>query len=202
MIKSYRKIRIIIYKFRNSLVRFSDKLLARKVLFIHSLIDSIFFPISIDFLYIPLLLANPKKSYKFATIANIASIVGGIIAYLIGFTLMDSVGMSIVRAFNFESSWMELIEKYNSGYSLITLLVAAITPIPFSIASIASGATAMNFLSFLMISIFGRSLRFYFIAILVKNFRHRYLKTKTYKIAKYKGSIINNLNPNLNCIKE
>lgn len=202
MIKSYRKIRIIIYKFRNSLVRFSDKLLARKVLFIHSLIDSIFFPISIDFLYIPLLLANPKKSYKFATIANIASIVGGIIAYLIGFTFMDSVGMSIIRAFNFESSWLELLAKYNSGYSFFTLLIAAITPIPYSVASIASGATEMNFLSFAMISIFGRSLRFYLISIFVKNFRHRYTKTKTYNLGKYKSNIMKNLNPNLNCIKE
>lgn len=173
-------------RFKDFLVKFSDKPIASILLFLHSLIDSIFFPISIDFVYIPMLIAKPQKAYLFAILATIGSIAGAIVAYLIGYAFMDSVGTLILQTSNFEAEWASFIKQFNNGISLWSLTIAALTPIPFSLASIASGAVGMNFVVFLLISIFGRATRFVVIAIIIKNYKQSFRKLKRQITAIYK----------------
>ncbi len=165
-----RILTIALFRWRNNLVTFSDKSSSLVVLFIHSLLDSIFLPISIDFTFLPLVATRTSKAIKFANISIIASIIGAAIGYLIGFAFIDTIGIFLIDTFGFHSVWEKLLNAYQGHLSIWTLIVAAITPIPFNVATIVSGATEMNFFVFMLISIFGRAFRFYLLAYGIKYF--------------------------------
>ncbi len=170
MNKLYRKLKIFLMRWRNSLVKFSDRRSSLVLLFVHSLLDSIFLPISIDFTFLPLVASRTSKAVKFANICLIASIIGAAIGYFIGFVFIDTIGMFLIDTFGFHPVWERLLNAYQGHLSVWTLIVAAITPIPFNVATIVSGATEMNFLVFILISIGGRSIRFYLLAYGIKYF--------------------------------
>jgi len=50
------------------------------------------------------------------------------------------------------------------------MLFAAITPFPYKVLTIFSGATGLNFLIFTIVSIVGRSIRFFLVAFLLYKF--------------------------------
>lgn len=170
MNRLYRILRVTLIRWRNNLVSFSDKTSSLVVLFIHSLLDSIFLPISIDFTFLPLVATRTSKAIKFANISIVASIIGAAIGYLIGFAFIDTIGMFLIDTFGLHPVWEELLKAYQGHLSVWTLLVAAITPLPFNVATIVSGATEMNFFLFMLISILGRAFRFYLLAFGIKYF--------------------------------
>ena len=159
---------IYLQRWRNSLVRFSDNPASKRLLFIHSLLDSIFLPLSIDFTFLPLVASKPSRAGEFANICIVSSILGGSIGYLIGLVFMNSAGIFFIETFGFSSVWERILSTYQGNLSLWTLTIAAITPLPFNMATIASGATEMNFILFLLISIAGRAFRFYLLAYGIK----------------------------------
>ena len=159
---------IYLQRWRNSLVRFSDTPASKRLLFIHSFLDSIFLPLSIDFTFLPLVATKPSRAGEFANICIVSSILGGTFGYLIGMAFMNSVGIFLVETFGFSYVWEHILNTYTGHLSYWTLTIAAITPLPFNMATIASGATEMNFLIFLFISSVGRAFRFYLLAYGIK----------------------------------
>jgi len=137
-----------------------------------SFAESSFFPIPPDVLLIPIALANPKKAYFAATVCSAASVLGGIFGYGIGYFLKDSVAMPLVHYFNAENSFAWFSEKY-LAYGALIVFAAGFTPIPYKIATIASGVVGMNFLMFVLMSSLSRSLRFFLIAALLNVYGER-----------------------------
>ncbi|MDX9790852.1 MAG: VTT domain-containing protein [Candidatus Kapaibacterium sp.] len=152
------------------LVRFAAKPYANTTLLIHSFADSSFLPISIDLTLIPISLSAPKRSFIFAFWSAIGSILGGIFAYFIGIKLMSTLGLSIVSLYGAEDSWNMTIETFRGEYAVWTLIVAALTPIPFALATMASGVVKMDFTTFLIISSVSRTIRFLVLALLIYYF--------------------------------
>lgn len=145
---------------------------AMKVLFLVSLTESIFFPIPPDLLLIPMALAQQKKAFRLATICLAASVIGGIIGYLIGAFFMDSVGMSIVRFYGLTEQYIT-VQGWYEAYNAWVVAVAGLTPIPYKLCTLSAGAFHVNFEVFLIASITSRGLRFFVVAGLIYMFGHK-----------------------------
>jgi len=140
-------------------------------LFLLALAESSFFPIPPDALLIALCLGAIKKSWRFAFYCSAASIIGGILGYLIGFGLWEAVDSFFFRyipGFNENTFQKVLIHYQKSGFWYVFL--AGFTPIPYKVFTIASGVFKMNFPLFLLASTLSRSLRFFVVAALFRKF--------------------------------
>lgn len=140
-------------------------------LFLLALAESSFFPVPPDALLIALCLGAVKKSWRFALICSLASVLGGIAGYMIGYFLWDGVShffFQHIPGFT-EDGFQKVLSHYNdSGFWYVFL--AGFTPIPYKIFTIASGVFKLNFLLFVVASTISRSLRFFAVAALFKKF--------------------------------
>ncbi|MBX3043577.1 MAG: DedA family protein [Candidatus Kapabacteria bacterium] len=165
-----RRLRIWKWRISSWLMRFAQKPYAKTTLFLHSFADSSFFPVTIDITLIPISIAAPKKAFIFALWATIGSVLGGIFAYYIGHEFMASFGKAIVALFDSEETWEIMLNTFRGEYAKWTLIVASLTPLPFALATMASGVADMDFTTFLLLSFVGRATRFFLLALLINYF--------------------------------
>ncbi|MFN3662468.1 YqaA family protein [Yoonia sp.] len=132
-------------------------------------IESSFFPIPPDVLMIPMIIARPSRAFLIAGVATIASVLGGMLGYFIGFALYDSVGVQILQFYGKEDYFAEFAVTYNS-YGAWAVLVAGVTPFPYKVITIASGVTQLSLPVFIFASITARALRFFLVAALLWKF--------------------------------
>ena len=131
-----------------------------------SFIESSVFPIPPDVLLIPMVLAKRHKWIFYATVCTIASVLGAFLGYAIGAYLYESVGQPILAFYGKEDSFDEVSEWYNTwgGWGV---LFAAVTPFPYKVLTIFSGATGLNLFVFAVVSVIGRGLRFFLVSALL-----------------------------------
>jgi len=134
--------------------------------------ESSFFPVPPDVLLIALAISIPKRSYYYAFICSIASIVGGMFGYYIGMALMDVIGWKIIDFYNARALFTQLFATFNK-YNFWAVLIAAITPIPYKVFTISAGAANASFGVFMLASIIGRSIRFFAVGTLIYFFGER-----------------------------
>lgn len=134
-----------------------------------SFIESSFFPIPPDIILIPMIIAKRSNAYFYALICTASSVLGGIIGYLIGLYLFNSIGEIIIDYYGL-SDQFTVFENYYLQYGIWIVLGAGFTPFPFKFITIASGVFGLNIFLFIIISILARGLRFYIIAFLLKIF--------------------------------
>jgi len=125
--------------------------------------ESSFFPIPPDVLLMAMALGKPKKAFYYAFICSVGSIIGGLFGYFIGYYLWHLVhGIFIPHIFSQEL--FELVRHKYELYSFMIVFIAAFTPIPYKVFTIAGGVCGINIAGFLAASIIGRSLRFFLVA--------------------------------------
>jgi len=139
---------------------------AKWYLSIISFAESSFFPIPPDLLLIPMALASKTKAIFYAFICTFSSVLGGILGYAIGYYFYNNLGIYIVEFYHLENSF-SVFEDYYKEFGIVIVLGAGITPFPYKFITIASGVFGLNIFLFIIISIVGRGLRFYLIAILL-----------------------------------
>ncbi len=134
-----------------------------------SFVESSVFPIPPDVLLIPMVLADRARWIRIATICTVGSILGAFLGYAIGMFLYEAVGQPILAFYGKEDSFERISEWYNTwgGWGV---LFAAITPFPYKVLTIFSGATGLNFAVFTLVSIIGRSFRFFLVAWLLQRY--------------------------------
>ena len=131
-----------------------------------SFVESSFFPIPPDILLIPMALASKANALFYAFICTLFSVLGGILGYAIGYFFYYSIGIYIVDFYHLENSF-NIFESYYKKFGILIVLGAGITPFPYKFITIASGVFGLNIFLFIIVSIIGRGLRFYLIAILL-----------------------------------
>jgi membrane protein YqaA with SNARE-associated domain len=104
--------------------------------------------------------ARPERAIRYAIVTTVASVLGALLGYLIGAMLMDSVGNWLLDLYDPHRSNWARVEAWYLKYGALALLVAAITPIPYKVFTIASGALGMAIVPFVAYSLLGRGLRF------------------------------------------
>ena len=132
-------------------------------------VESSFFPIPPDVLMIPMIIARPSRAFLIAGIATVASVLGGIFGYYIGFALMETVGQPILDFYHKGHAFEEFAAKYNE-WGAWAVLTAGVTPFPFKVITIASGVTHLSFPVFVISAIIARALRFFLVAALLWKF--------------------------------
>ena len=135
-------------------------------MFLLSFAESSFFPIPPDVLLIALVLGARKRWFKFAAICTAGSVIGGIAGYYIGIALMDTVGRPIIDFYHAREHW-DKVHRLYTEYGVWIVFVAAFTPIPYKVFTIASGAFELNLPAFCVVSAVGRGARFFIVATLL-----------------------------------
>ncbi|SDB22808.1 YqaA family protein [Bauldia litoralis] len=125
--------------------------------------ESSFFPIPPDILLIPMVLAERAKAMRFAAIATAASVIGGIFGYLIGAFLFEQLALPILQFYGYDQQFETFATWYND-WGVWIVFIAGVTPFPYKVITIASGATGLNFVVFIVASIIARGLRFVIVA--------------------------------------
>ncbi len=134
-----------------------------------SFAESSFFPVPPDALLVPMCLAERRKCWSFALTCTIASVLGGILGYAIGYYLMETLGEWIIGVYGLGSQATTFQEKYQE-WGLWIILIKGLTPIPYKLVTIASGAAHFSFLVFILASIVTRGVRFFLVAGLLWQF--------------------------------
>ncbi len=144
-------------------------------------IESSVFPIPPDVLQIPMVLAQRAKAWFYASIATIASVAGGMLGYAIGFFLFDSLAQPLLDFYGYGEKFKDFAGRYNE-YGAWIVFIAGVTPFPYKVITIASGATALSLPVFIVASVAARGLRFFLVSALlywfgppIKAFIERYL---------------------------
>ena len=132
--------------------------------------ESSFFPIPPDIILIPMVIAKRAKAWFFAFICTISSVLGGVAGYFIGYFFYLTIGEFIIELYSYQSEYSDFQSKYEGEIWLWFVFFAGLTPFPFKIITIASGALKINMISFIAIALVSRGLRFYLVATLLKFF--------------------------------
>ncbi|MCP4024262.1 MAG: DedA family protein [Desulfobacteraceae bacterium] len=128
-------------------------------LFFFSLCEASFFPIPPDVLLIALAVGAPKKSFWFAAVCSVGSVIGACIGYMIGWQFMDLVGNGIITFYGLESK-VEYIAALYQKWDAWAVSMAGFTPLPYKLFTISAGAFGVSFPIFVVASVFSRTLRF------------------------------------------
>jgi membrane protein YqaA with SNARE-associated domain len=131
-------------------------------LFLLSFAESSFFPIPPDVLLIALCIGEPHKSLWFALVCTVASVLGGMVGYGIGF----KGGRPLLKRF-FNSERVAAVQRYYDRYNAWATGIAGLTPLPYKLFTISGGAFAINFKIFVIASILARGARFFAVAGLI-----------------------------------
>jgi membrane protein YqaA with SNARE-associated domain len=125
--------------------------------------ESSFFPMPPDVLLAPMALANPKRAWRYALIATIASVAGGMLGYAIGAMLYGTLGEWLVNLYGYGAK-MEALKQTYAQWGWLVILIKGVTPIPYKLVTITSGLLGYNFPLFVALSIVTRGARFFLVA--------------------------------------
>ena len=131
-----------------------------------SFAESSFFPIPPDAMLIPMVIARRDQAWKIATICTVASVLGGILGYAIGYFVYETLGQWLINLYGLATQFEAYRAAYNE-WGLWIILIKGLTPIPYKLVTIASGAAAFDFWVFLAASIVTRGARFFLVVALL-----------------------------------
>ncbi|MBX3180053.1 MAG: DedA family protein [Candidatus Hydrogenedentes bacterium] len=134
-------------------------------LFLLAVAEASFFPIPPDVLLLPLCVGKRERALRFAAICTAGSVIGGAIGYSIGWgawAAVDQLFYNYVPGFT-EIKFNQVGALYDQ-YNFWVVFVAAFTPIPYKVITIAAGVFLINFPMFMIASLVGRAARFYLVA--------------------------------------
>lgn len=138
---------------------------ARAWLVVFSVAESVFFPVPVDVMLAPMVMARRDRWIQLAVLATAGSVVGACIGYPLGYYLLEAV-TPVLMDWGYWSAYQHASDWF-AKYGFWALLVAGFTPIPFKVFTVAAGAAAMPFLPFLLACAVGRAGRFGLVAGIV-----------------------------------
>ena len=131
-----------------------------------SFAESSFFPIPPDVMLIPMVIAQRAKAWLIAGVCTIASVAGGFLGYAIGFFFFETLGLWVIELYGLQGGFAEFQRQFNE-YGLWIILIKGMTPIPYKLVTIASGAAHFDLAVFAAASLVTRAGRFYLVAGLI-----------------------------------
>lgn len=153
----------LIRRLYNWTIGWADRPGGAWALFLIAFVESSFFPIPPDVLLLALCVGAPKRSFRFALICSLGSVLGGMAGYAIGWGAWHAVkGMFIPYVFSQEL--FDKVQHLYQGNAFLAILTAAFTPIPYKVFTVAAGVFEVNFWTLVSASIVGRSARFFLVA--------------------------------------
>ncbi len=131
-----------------------------------SFAESSFFPIPPDVMLAPMCLATPSRWLRLALITTVASVLGGLAGYAIGFVFFEAIEPWLRESAYWTS--YELAREWFDQYGVWVVFIAGFSPIPYKIFTIAAGVAVLNLPGFFIASLIGRGMRFFLVAAIVR----------------------------------
>ena len=129
-------------------------------------LESSIFPIPPDVMLVPMVLANRKKAFTIAAVCTVCSVLGGLLGYAIGFYFFETIGAWLVKTYGLQTG----LQSFRHGfaeYGTWIILIKGLTPIPYKLVTIASGAAHFDLFTFVWASIVTRGARFFIVSALL-----------------------------------
>lgn len=140
---------------------------APRYLALLSFSESSFFPIPPDVMLAPMVLARRERAWYLASVTTIASVLGGLLGYLIGWVLFEQIGQPIIELYDAERQF-ETVKDWFDRYGVWVVFLAGFSPIPYKLFTVTSGLLAMALAPFILASAVGRGARFFLVAGLIR----------------------------------
>jgi membrane protein YqaA with SNARE-associated domain len=154
---------------------------AGRWLFFIAFLESSFFPVPPHAMLAPMCLARPERALRYAAICTLASVLGGLVGYWIGYALYESVGQAMLSALGLAKNF-PVAQCYLREYGAEIILIKGATPIPFKLITITAGFVHFNLFTFIWATILSRAFQFFLVAGLfwkfgapIKGFIEKYL---------------------------
>lgn len=132
-----------------------------------SFAESVFFPIPPDVMLAPMSLSQPERAWRFALITTIASILGGIAGYWLGYFAFDVWLSPLIEQWGYTHK-IDKAMQWFTDYGVWVVFLAGFSPIPYKIFTVSAGFLQMAFFPFLLASAVGRGARFFLVAGLMR----------------------------------
>ena len=116
-----------------------------------------------------MVLASPTRAWKIASVCTISSVLGGIAGYGIGMFMFAEIGRPLLYLYGYAPKFSDFQNVYNN-WGAWAVFIAGVTPFPYKVITILSGATALDLTTFSIASLIARGLRFFLIAALLWKF--------------------------------
>ncbi len=142
---------------------------ALRALAVVAFVEASVFPAPPDVLMIPMIIARPGRAWLIAFVALVGSVLGGLAGYAIGAVFYETVGLPVLEFYGRDADFEDFGARYNE-WGAWAVLVAGITPFPFKVITILSGATGLSLPVFVISSIIARGMRFFVVAGLLWKF--------------------------------
>lgn len=142
---------------------------AERWLFGVSFVESSIFPLPPDILLVPMCLEKREKAFYFAGLCTIASVLGGVLGYSIGYFFWATIGDPLLNFYGLQGEF-ETFRQYFVDYGFWIVFIFGITFFPYKVITIASGVLMMNPVLFILASLASRGLRFFIEAGLLWKF--------------------------------
>ena len=154
-------------KLINSIINFCSKKNSNSYLNFISFIESIFFPLPTDIFLLPYVLANKKKYLKITTFVTLFSVLGGVVAYYLGFFVWNEISPFLTEVY---PKYISAINDFNNQFSeigILLVIVGGFSPFPYKITCLGSGIIGINIFLFVFFSFLSRFLRFFLVSYFV-----------------------------------
>jgi membrane protein YqaA with SNARE-associated domain len=131
-----------------------------------SFAESSFFPIPVDVMLAPMCLADRDRWIRYATIATVFSVLGGLGGYAIGWGMFEAIEPWL-RDTHYWGDF-EVASQWLNDYGVWVVFAMGFSPLPYKVATIAAGVAVINLPGFFIGSLVGRAARFFLVAGLVR----------------------------------
>ncbi|MFB1014340.1 MAG: membrane protein YqaA with SNARE-associated domain [Alteromonadaceae bacterium] len=148
-------------------LRWAEHKFAPRILAMLTFAESIFFPIPPDVLLAPMVLAKPENAWKLASLTTVASVIGGVVGYSLGYLMFDPWILPIIIDFGYQARF-DKIMLWFAEWGVWVVFLAGFSPIPYKLFTVSAGFLHMAFLPFLFVSAIGRGMRFFLVAGIIK----------------------------------
>lgn len=166
----------MIKRLYNWILSWSESRWGWLALFTIALFEASWFPLPPDILLIALCLGATKRSFRFATICLVGSVLGAALGYMIGYFLWTTPSGEATALANLFYEYIFSVDSFNNvgalydRFNFWIVFTAGFTPLPFKLFTIAGGMFHINFLMFIIASVVSRGMRFFLIAWLIWKF--------------------------------
>jgi membrane protein YqaA with SNARE-associated domain len=148
-------------------LKWAEHKFAPRILAFLTFAESVFFPIPPDVLLAPMVMAQRDKAWRFATITTIASVLGGIVGYGLGYLMFEPWIQPLITEFGYQARFDKSMLWF-SEWGVWVVFIAGFSPIPYKLFTVSAGFLSMAFIPFLLASAIGRGMRFFLVAGIIR----------------------------------
>ncbi len=139
---------------------------APHILAVLTFAESVFFPIPPDVMLAPMVLAKPHRAWRYATITTIASLLGGIAGYALGYYMFEPWIQPLITEFGYQARFDRAVSWFKE-WGVWVVFIAGFSPVPYKLFTVSAGFLHMLFIPFVIASVVGRGMRFFLVAGLI-----------------------------------